>query len=370
MITHRLFVAFAAAALAIFVPTSRGAPSVDEALRVLQDKSIYATAPDRIDEMKRAAIVSAIHRIDPYAQYVAPGGGSAFDDTPRIPSALGFELIESEGQRYLVPFTAGPLADLGFNDVVRLVSVDGKPIANMAMPTLVQALQGHRALRLGLQRLKAGSTVQTIDIVARPLRVDSVETMVVAGTVIIRIREFRALETRSSLIRALQALPKRQKVAVLDIRFNRGGDLISAIEAASLFVPEGKRLAAFEDAKRVKREFFAVSDAFKFNGRVALVVSGNTASAAETFLRAIAAHRKVAIAGAKTHGKCESQSQFPLTDGAFLVVTAHRLLDPALRYCAGVGVAPAIALKGQELMDIAVALTKLGIGDPTQKPPQ
>jgi carboxyl-terminal processing protease len=366
MILRRALAA-AALAAAIFVPTASAEPSFDEALRVLQDKSIYRGPPERVDALKRAAIQSAVRRLDPYAEYVPPGGASEFDDTPRIPSALGFELIEADGQRYLVPFSAGPLTDLGYDDVVRLVAVDGKPVAGIATPALLQSLRDRRQVRLDIQRLKAGSAVQSVDIVARPLRIDSVETVQAGDTTVIRIREFRSLETRSSLMRALKALPKRQSLAVLDLRFNRGGDLVAAIEAASLFVAEGKRLAAFEDAKGVKREFFAVADGFKFNGRIALLVSGNTASAAETFIRAIAAYRKATIVGAKTHGKCDSQAQFPLSDGAVLIVTAFRVLDPSLRYCAGAGIGPAVALKGSDLMDVHVALAKLGVGAQTPR---
>ncbi len=348
--------AFAASAMTLAAPAS-----VDEALRVLQDNSIYTAPPERIDELKRAAIDSIVKKVDPHAEYLSPGGVNSFENVPRIASALGFELIETDGQRYLVPFAAGALADAGFLDVVRLVAIDGKPVAAMTTEALLKDLRARPNVRLDIQGLKAGSPVQSVAIASRPLRVESVEQLKVDGVTVIRIREFRALETRTALIRALQSIPKRQTVAVIDLRFNRGGDVVSAIEAASLFAPDGRRLAALEDKKGARREFFAVADAIKFKQEVALVISHNTASAAETFLRALMRYRKTRVAGERSYGKCTSQSQFRLSDGAFLVVSAYRVLDADLKACGGVGVMPTVSLRGLELMDIGVALARLQV---------
>jgi carboxyl-terminal processing protease len=137
---------------------------------------------------------------------------------------------------------------------------------------------------------------------------------------------------------------------ILDLRFNPGGDVMASIDAASIFVPRGKRIAALVGRQVSPQEYFADESQEKFKGSVTILISKNTASAAETFVRAVARYRPTKLVGQSTHGKCSSQALINLAGGDKLLVSAFRILDADMKDCGNKGVRPALEINGRELL--------------------
>ena len=113
---------------------------------------------------------------------------------------------------------------------------------------------------------------------------------------------------------------------VLDLRGNPGGLLAAAVEVCDLFLDEGvivstrgRRIAADagDDAALEMRR--ATRGAAVADLRMAVLVDGLTASAAEVVAACLQDHGRAIVVGSRTFGKGTVQSILPLSDGSGLV---------------------------------------------------
>ncbi|GAB4406053.1 MAG: hypothetical protein OHK0052_27640 [Anaerolineales bacterium] len=114
---------------------------------------------------------------------------------------------------------------------------------------------------------------------------------------------------------------------ILDLRNNGGGLLNAGIDTAKLFLPEGIVIQQQFRGKNV--ESFKVTRPGAFaNLPLAILVNGNTASAAELIAGSLQYHHRAILIGQPTYGKGSIQLVFELGDGSSLHVTAARWWVP------------------------------------------
>jgi carboxyl-terminal processing protease len=100
------------------------------------------------------------------------------------------------------------------------------------------------------------------------------------------------------------------KSLIIDVRDNGGGIFRSAVEAARLFIRDGAMIET-ESARSVKHYGAGGYDQGYFALPTAVLVNGNTASAAEIFAGCLQHHHRAAIIGQNTFGKQFVQSIYP-----------------------------------------------------------
>ena len=110
-------------------------------------------------------------------------------------------------------------------------------------------------------------------------------------------------ETSEEFTRAVEYLQERRmKSLILDLRFNLGGTLSSAVEIARRFVPSGIIVSTEGRGEPVLYE--ADPEGADLEGMpLAVLVNANTASASEVLAGALQDHRVAALVGEPTFGK-------------------------------------------------------------------
>jgi carboxyl-terminal processing protease len=78
---------------------------------------------------------------------------------------------------------------------------------------------------------------------------------------------------------------------------------------------------------------------------IAVLVNGNTASAAEIVSGAIQDNQRGPLIGEKTYGKGSVQSIYDLSDGSSVHITSAKWLTPNQRAIDGVGLSPDVSVK-------------------------
>jgi len=113
------------------------------------------------------------------------------------------------------------------------------------------------------------------------------------------------------------------KNIILDLRYNPGGHLISVVEVAKLFVPKGPIVhAVFRGSENQTFYSENLNPKYKF----AVLVNGDTASAAEVLASALQDSGTGYLIGRTTYGKGLIQDVFNLKNGdAFKITTGHYL---------------------------------------------
>ena len=130
----------------------------------------------------------------------------------------------------------------------------------------------------------------------------------------IRITAF-SRDTATDLKQALEKLrQQKMRALILDLRFNPGGLLTSAIEVCNLFIHEG-RIVSTKGRNTPERVWDATSST-KFEGfPMVVLVNEYSASASEIVSACLQDHHRAIIIGERTWGKGSVQNVIELEDG-------------------------------------------------------
>ena len=128
---------------------------------------------------------------------------------------------------------------------------------------------------------------------------------------------------------------------VFDVRYNPGGSLDSVLTILDYLLPEGPMIRiAYANGK----EQIYYSDASEFDLPMAVLVSGNTASAGELFTAALKDYGKAPVIGTQTYGKGTMQSLFEIGDGSLISISVAYYNPPISDNYDGVGITPDIVI--------------------------
>jgi len=215
--------------------------------------------------------------------------------------------------------------------------VDGKSVGALGGDALRDALRGRIGTTVSLEITRDG-TPATLAIVRAAVHDPEVETARFGDAGYVRLTRFGDRAGRD-VADALAALRRDGvRAIVLDLRANGGGYGDEATAVASAFVPSGP---IFTTRERTGAPVVA-----RANGTagpplpLAVLVDGDTASAAEIVAGAIADDGLGTIVGTRTFGKGLVQSVFPLPDGSALKVTTARYVTPKGRDIDRIGIRP------------------------------
>lgn len=125
---------------------------------------------------------------------------------------------------------------------------------------------------------------------------------------------------------------------VIDLRFNGGGYLESAISALSYFIEKGKPVVIVHAKSDEVRN--AAAQDFLFRGKIAVLVNDASASAAEIMAGALQDYGLARIIGTQSFGKGTVQEVHPFADGSSLRLTVAEWLTPKKRNIEEKGITP------------------------------
>ena len=130
----------------------------------------------------------------------------------------------------------------------------------------------------------------------------------------IRISAF-SQETAKELRTALEDLKRRNvRGLILDLRFNPGGLLRSAIEVSNLFISSG-RIVSTKGRNTPERVWDAQDDAIFEGIPMVILVNHYSASASEIVSACLQDHKRAVIMGERTWGKGSVQNIIELENG-------------------------------------------------------
>ncbi len=146
---------------------------------------------------------------------------------------------------------------------------------------------------------------------------------------VIRIKSFSGT-TASTVQGAIEDLKKKgAKDFIIDVRNNPGGLLPGGTDTAGLFLEANKPLVFVVDKKGVVDAQSTFQDGVFSDSPIAVVVNGNTASAAEVMTAALKENGRATVVGQQTFGKGIIQTIRQLSnDNGGLAVTVARYETP------------------------------------------
>ena len=151
------------------------------------------------------------------------------------------------------------------------------------------------------------------------------------GVGYIRVSSFDA-QTGPDVRKAIEKLGGSSlKGLVLDLRKNPGGLLNAALEVCSLFLKPGQTLVGVRGRAIQASEERTPPDAKPYEFPLAVLVDGQSASAAEIVAGGLQDHDRAVIVGWPTYGKGLVESVYPLSEQAGLALTTAFYYTPSGR---------------------------------------
>jgi carboxyl-terminal processing protease len=347
-----------AAIFAVFVlmPVCPLVPArAEERPRVDEDFEMYAVLADTVDQVQRsyvkelsrqeildAAIQGIVSKLDVHSAYIGPEQLSNFKTSVDLEFVgIGVQIdARNKDLRVIAPMHNSPAQKAGILAGDRIIEIDGALTNGMSIDAATKTLRGAVGSAVKLKVLHPGkSEFDTIEIRREVIPLETVlgdrkiandqwEFMLLPDQKVgyVRITSF-GKETAADLQKALQDLEKRgMKRFVLDLRFNPGGLLTSAIEVCDLFLESG-RIVSVQGRNTEERVWDAKGPGTFSGFPMVVLVNHYSASASEIVSAALQDHHRAVIIGERTWGKGSVQNviDLPGNHSALKLTTAGYL---------------------------------------------
>lgn len=265
-------------------------------------------------------------------------------------------LVDGDEVRVVSVLPNTPAEKMGLQDNDSITHVDGEPVAGLTIHEVVNRLRG-----------KIGSNVTvTIDRVSRddPLSVTLSRRLIVSITVThkmmgdlgyIRITSFnkRTGKSLENILAEMEPAIESGEIKgiILDLRSNPGGLLDQAVKVAGLFLTEGNIVSTNGRHPDSNQSFAAGDDDKAQNLPLAVLINGNTASAAEIVAAALQDQGRAVVVGSNSYGKGTVQNVITLPNDGELTLTWSRFHAPSGYTLHGLGVLPTICTSRESIGD-------------------
>ncbi len=325
-------------------------PLLTQVRQLLQDHYI-ATLPDdqKLEYGALKGYVSAVG--DPFTMFVEPQPNELqTQDLQGQYGGVGMTMVMSPtGEIVLGPYPDSPAAQAGIVDGDVLVAVDATDILTTTpLNDAVALVRGPVGSTVTLTVRQASGERLTVKILRQTFTIPSVTWKLASTTppvgliAIIRFGD----KTPDEIRRAVADLSAKGATRyIVDLRNNGGGILESGVNSAALFLNGG--VVMYETQKnQPEKTFTAPANAGPLaTAPLAVLVNGNTASAAEIMAGALLDRERAPLIGQKTYGKGSVQLVFDLAGGTSLHVTSFLWFTPTHRALDKNGLPPTLAVE-------------------------
>ena len=230
-----------------------------------------------------------------------------------------------------------------------IISVDDTDATSLELTELVRQIRGEEGTTVHLEvyRPSTGESL-SFDVERRDITLPSVSHKMLQDSIgYIYINSFES-ETATQFEEAVSDLEKQgMEALVLDVRYNPGGLVTSVVKILDDILPEG--VVVYTEDKNGDRQNYTSSGDTHFDYPMAVLINGDSASAAEILAGAIKDYEYGTLIGTTTYGKGIVQTNFPLEDGDAVKLTTAKYFTPNGNYIHGVGIEPDIELEYEYL---------------------
>lgn len=305
-------------------------------------KALQTNYVDSIDADKsmKTAIDAMLMDIDPYTEYFPEEDQEEFTSVASGEyGGIGSYIVQRPGKPVMIsqPREGSPAALAGLKPGDRFVMIDNDTVTTWTSSKVSEKLKGQAGtvVRVVVNRPYAEDSILTFDITRRKIQIETVPYYgIVKGDVgYIQLSTFNE-KSAEAVKDALKDLleNKGAKSIVLDLRNNGGGLLESAVQITGLFVPNGTEVLKTRGKGLLNEKTYKTTSApVAPDVPLAVLVNGNSASAAEIVTGAVQDLDRGVVVGTRSFGKGLVQGSRPLPYNGILKVTTAKYYIPSGR---------------------------------------
>ena len=313
------------------------------------DKS-YVEKPDS-KKLVLSMVNGMLASLDPHSAYLPPEPYKEMEvQMLGAFGGVGIELGIKEGRLTVIaPIDDTPAFRAGVKANDHIWKIDGIRTRDMNISAAVKRMRGQKGTPVTLTIIRGESSKPlTFRLIRDTIKIKSVKSRILEpGFGYIRIAQFQE-RTGSEFRQALQDLHRASggtlKGLVIDLRYNPGGILESAVDVANCFIGEDISNTLIVSTKgrtpTANHEFSATVGAKEPYYPIIVLINGGSASASEIVAGALQDHKRAIVMGTQSFGKGSVQSIFPMRGNAALKLTTARYYTPSGRSIQAKGIVP------------------------------
>lgn len=281
-------------------------------------------------ELVEAAIEGAMRKLDAYSDYIDPEELDDFkQDVDNEFGGLGIQISLQSGQlRVISPLVGTPAYRAGIQAGDMILKIGDTSAKNLTISDAVKLMKGRPGTEVELTVYQPSKRAEeTVTLTREVIKVETIlgsyrdkddhwsywlDQEKKIGHV--RIVTF-GRDTAADLRKVVSELREQGvRALILDLRFNPGGLLRSAVEVADLFLESGT-IVSMEGRNIRAQTWDAEKPGTIADIPMAVLVNQYSASASEIVAAALQDHHRAVIIGEQTFGKASVQNVVELEDG-------------------------------------------------------
>ncbi len=307
----------------------------------------------KLPDIEYTMVNGMLTRLDPHSVLFPPVAAKKFqEDNDGSFGGLGISIRMNNGELTIdYPMVGTPAETAGLKPGDTITRIDGEGTFNMDIEDAVAKMRGPPASSVTLTVAREGwDMARDVKIVRDVIKPAPVWGVLLEGNVgYVEIPGYNDLVS-SELETVLGDLSRKAgagglKGVILDMRDNPGGYLHRAIEVADKFLDRGVIVSTVGRNGSDRKEDMAKATGTEPNYPMAVLMSGNSASAAEIVAGALKNSERAVIIGERSFGKGSVQEINHFGDGSDLKFTVARYLTPGDHWIQEVGIPPDIEVK-------------------------
>lgn len=329
---------FAGAAIAVFAGRDDFGlgRNMEIAVNMMRELSENFVDPVDADKLMEGAAEGMVRNLDPYTEYMPETEMSTFELLTTGKYGGVGALIRQKDDYVIIaqPYEGAPADRAGLKIGDKILAIDGEDAKGFTTEQISSRLKGNpgTTVRVTVEHL-LGQTRETVTIERERIAIPGIPYAgyVADGIGYIQHGDFTegCYEDMRAAIERLRG-QEELKGLILDYRGNGGGIMQEAVKILGMFLPKGTPVLTTK-GRNDSTVYRTATEPILPNLPLAVLVNGNTASAAEIVSGALQDLDRAVLIGQKSYGKGLVQSTRPLGYNAYLKLTTAKYYIPSGR---------------------------------------
>ena len=332
---------------------SQGRKSKLDALnQLIKDKFIGEADEKKIGDAAANAMIETLG--DRWSYYIPADEFADYQDQKKN-SYVGIGVTitpASDGSLEVKQVTAGGSAEeAGVQAGDFITGVNGQSIMGTDLNTISAMIKGEAGTTVELT-LSSGGQEKIVTVTRRQIRMPVATGKLLDGGIgLVRIENFNT-NCKTETIAAIESLIEQGATKLIfDVRFNPGGYAKELVDILDYLLPKGDLLRTEDVSGKVEVE---TSDEKCLQMPMAVLVNGDSYSAAEFFAAALSEREWATVVGEQTTGKGYYQVTYSLPDGSAVGLSIGKYYTPNGVSLEGVGITPDVVVPVDEATASAI----------------
>lgn len=330
--------------------------------KLIQERFIAEADQQQMEDAAAEAMVAALG--DRWSHYIPASSYASYQErSENAFVGVGITISQAEqGFQIMEVEENGPAKEAGVQAGDLLVQVDGQDVARMDANQVKELVRGEEGstVTLGLLRQEEALSL--------PVERRRIQVQVATGTMLedqvglVTIENFDDRCAQETIAAVDALMEQGAKALIFDVRNNPGGYAHEMVKTLDYLLPEGElfRMEHYDGRQTVDKSGPECVDL-----PMAVLVNGDSYSAAEFFAAALKEYEAALVVGEQTCGKGYFQNTFRFQDGSALALSVGKYYTPKGVSLAGVGITPDVPVAVDEATAAAIYYNVL---EPSEDP--